>query len=155
MLKKSWQDGILRSREKSTAQKWESVHQNRVLLVLFACLVLRPTSSHHHCKQLPLLPRDAHYSFGLFLSFKPHINCESGREESSLITHQGYKKYWTGLFSYTHIETYNVKLHGSKAKAIIKANLDCVCISIPKSSKQVSINQWQNKPPIALNKDTY
>lgn len=155
MLKKSWQDGILRSREKSTAQKWESVHQNRVLLVLFACLVLRPTSNHHHCKQLPPLPRNAHYSFGLFLSLMPHINCESEREESSLIKHQGYKKYWTGLFSNTHIETYNVKLHGSKAKEIIKTSLDYICINIPKSSKQVSISQRQNKPPIALNKDTY
>lgn len=155
MLKTSWQDGILRSREKSTAQKWESVHQNRVLLVLFACLVLRPTSNHHHCKQLPPLPQNAHYSFSLFLSLKPHMNCESEREESFLIKHQGYKKYWTGLFSYTHIETYNVKRHGSKAKEIIKASLDYICINIPKSSKQLSISQRQNKPPIALNKDTY
>ena len=84
-----------------------------------------------------------------------HINREARREESSLITHQGYKKYWTGLFSYTQIETYNIKLHGSKAEEIIKASIGCVCINIPRSSKQVSISQWQNKPPIALNKDTH
>lgn len=85
----------------------------------------------------------------------PHISHEAGREEYSLITHQGSKKYWAGLYSYMCIGTYNVTLHGSEAKESIKDSIGCVYTNTPKSSKKLLISQGQKKSPIVLNKDTY